>query len=61
METYTEYPYDYRAAAVQINAPLAMAYVPIQKFAELYNAAEGYPLGTVFRELDLPWEGGQGK
>ena len=61
MEKYTEYPFDHRAATVSINAPLAMAYVPIQKFTDLYTAAEGYQNGTVFRELDLPWKGGKGK
>ena len=61
MEKYKEYPYERRAVTVSINAPLAMAYVPIQKFTDLYTAAEGYRIGTIFRELDLPWKGGQGK
>ena len=37
---------------------LAMAYVPNQIWQELYDAAEGFPKGTIFRQLDLPFEGG---
>ena len=41
--------------------PLAMAYVPMQKFTNLYGAAEGFRRGTLFKELDLPFKGGKSK
>ena len=37
---------------------LAMSYVPTQKWEALYEAEEGLPRGTIFRRLDLPFEGG---
>ena len=37
---------------------LAMAYVPNQTWQELYEPQEGFPRGTIFRQLDLPFEGG---
>ena len=36
---------------------LAMAYVPMQKFEDLYNPEVGFDRGTVFRRLDLPYLG----
>lgn len=36
---------------------LAMAYVPTQKFEELYNPEVGFDRGTVFCALDLPYLG----
>jgi len=36
---------------------LAMAYVPMQKFEELYNPEVGFDRGTVFCALDLPYLG----
>ena len=35
--------------------PIAMAYVPMQKWQELYDPASGLHRGTIFRELDLEW------
>ena len=37
---------------------LAMAYVPTQRWQVLYEPEEGLPRGTIFRQLDLPFEGG---
>ncbi len=37
---------------------LAMGYVPVQIWRELYEPAEGFTRGTIFRELDLPFKGG---
>ena len=34
---------------------IAMAYVPMQEWKELYDTASGFSHGTIFRELDLPW------
>lgn len=53
--------YDERATRIRVNGPLAMAYVPTQKFTHLYSAAEGYHRGTIFKELDLPFKGGKNK
>ena len=37
---------------------LAMAYVPTQQWQDLYEAEEALHRGTLFRQLDLPFEGG---
>lgn len=37
--------------------PLAMAYVPWQKWCKIYDVCEGFQRGTIFRELDMPFEG----
>lgn len=40
------------------NLPLAMAYVPWQKFRNLFpNEFESLKHGTIFKELYLPWTG----
>lgn len=37
---------------------LAMAYVPDQMSIEpQYSPEEGFCAGTIFKDLDLPWEG----
>ena len=38
--------------------PLAMAYVPSQRFENLYEACDGWHRGTIFADLDKPYEGG---
>ena len=38
-------------------ASLAMAYVPMQKFQNLYTPEEALANGTLFMELDKPWLG----
>lgn len=40
------------------NTVLAMAYVLIQQFENLYEIEEGFDRGTVFPELDKPFMGG---
>ncbi len=35
--------------------PLAMAYVPWQKFGSTYELEKGFHKGTIFPELDLPF------
>jgi len=40
--------------------PLAMAYVPFQRWCETYEPAEGWCRGTIFPELDKPFLGGGG-
>ena len=37
--------------------PLAMAYVPMQKWADTYAPATAIDRGTIFLELDLPFIG----
>lgn len=38
--------------------PLAMAYVPSQRFENLYEVAEAWQNGTLFADLNKPYEGG---
>lgn len=40
--------------------PLAMAYVPFQRWCNTYEPAEALSRGTIFPELDLPFLGGGG-
>ncbi|MBQ7836562.1 MAG: spore coat associated protein CotJA [Clostridia bacterium] len=35
--------------------PVAMAYVPMQQWRDLYDPMSALVHGTIFRELDLPW------
>lgn len=37
--------------------PLAMAYTPMQQWKSTYSPQEGLSRGTIFPELDLPFEG----
>jgi len=43
------------------NMPLAMAYVPMQKWKTVYNNDVALIRGTIFPELDLPFLGGRDK
>ncbi len=36
---------------------LAMAYVPMQEFTDIYEPEQGLSRGTIFAELDLPFMG----
>lgn len=38
--------------------PVAMAYVPYQKWGETYSHQDALCRGTIFKELDLPFAGG---
>lgn len=38
---------------------VAMAYVPYQTFAEVYDVAYAFTAGTLFPELDKPFKGGR--
>lgn len=40
--------------------PLAMAYVPMQQWSEVYDEAEAFSAGTLFPELNLPFEPEEG-
>ena len=37
--------------------PIAMAYVPWQKWCDLYDLPKAFQSGTIFRELDKPFLG----
>ena len=37
--------------------PLAMAYVPWQRWQNIYDAEKGFCNGTIFQELNLPFFG----
>lgn len=38
--------------------PLAMAYVPMQAWNQIYDTEEGFYAGTIFPCLNLPFDGG---
>ena len=38
--------------------PLAMAYVPYQEFEDLYDASAALENGTLFKNLNFPFERG---
>ncbi len=42
------------------NLPLAMAYVPMQKYRDSYTYEEALKAGTLFPELDKPFLGRKG-
>lgn len=39
------------------NMPLAMAYVPMQRWQKIYEDSKAIMRGTIFEELDLPFKG----
>ena len=38
--------------------PLAMVYSPVQEWRDLYDNEMGHERGTIFKELDFPFLGG---
>ena len=49
---------DSESVGQTIYAPsLAMAYIPRQKFRNLFTDEEGFEKGTIFKELYKPFEG----
>ena len=42
------------------NLPVAMAYVPMQRWERVYEPERGLKEGTMFPELNLPFKGYQG-
>lgn len=40
--------------------PIAMAYVPWQQWRMIYEPKEALKRGTIFKELDLPFEAAKG-
>jgi len=47
--------------AGQLPLPLAMAYIPPQKWTIVYDNDEALRAGTLFPALHLPFEGGRKK
>ena len=41
--------------------PLAMVYSPLHEFRDIYTPDVALDRGTMFAELDLPFEGGNGR
>ena len=39
--------------------PLAMVYSPVQEWRDLYDSETGHERGTIFKELDFPFLGGE--
>lgn len=46
------------AARFPANTPLAMAYVPFQQWGEVYSEDDAFNAGTLFPELNFPFERG---
>ncbi|MBQ8174880.1 MAG: spore coat associated protein CotJA [Clostridia bacterium] len=46
------------AASTDCGMTLAMAYVRSQPFENIYSAEDGFGRGTIFADLDKPYEGG---
>lgn len=42
-----------------VGYPLAMVYSPCQSFNEIYGLEEALHRGTLFKQLDLPFEAGK--
>ena len=40
--------------------PIAMAYVPWQRFGQTYDLSKALSVGTIFPELDKPFRGKRG-
>ena len=71
MERYPFYPPGFMRAEQTMNMnvshqnnhsdncdlPLAMAYVPMQSFGEIYECDKALMRGTIFCELDKPFRG----
>ena len=41
--------------SISIDAPIGMAYVPSQKFSNVYDWETGFSRGTIFSALDKPF------
>lgn len=46
------------ASRFPANTPLAMAYVPFQQWGEVYSEEDAFNTGTLFPELNFPFEKG---
>ena len=48
---------DVRSYDTFTSMPIAMAYVPWQVWQDIYDAEKGLHRGTIFQELDKPFQG----
>lgn len=57
-----QYPTDARADLRESEPArtLAMAYIVDQAWRDLYETEQGFPIGTIFRELHFPYTGRKG-
>lgn len=46
-----------REQDVLFDLPIAMAYVPWQKWEKIYDIQKGFQQGTIFEKLDKPFRG----
>ena len=49
--------HDCHGNVLPVGTPLAAVYAPVQLFRELYDHEKALSCGTLFRELDKPFEG----
>ncbi len=52
---------DCRGEYVQGGPSLAMVYSPYQHWQNVYDHDKGFSRGTIFRDLDMPFEASQSK
>ena len=46
-----------REQDVLFDLPIAMAYVPWQKWEKIYDVQKGFQRGTIFEKLEKPFRG----
>ena len=56
-QTATSCPVEISRKDALYDMPLAMAYVPWQRWQNIYDAEKGLCNGTIFQELNLPFLG----
>lgn len=49
---------DVTMSALPSNPVLAMSYVPMQFYRDMYSTEKGFSAGTIYPELDKPFLGG---
>ena len=49
---------DVTMSALPSNPVLAMSYVPMQFYRDMYSTEKGFSAGTIYPELDKPFYGG---
>ena len=60
MENHSSCSYKQEKEVLKLDSmPLAMAYVPWQKWQNIYNRQAALKNGTLFEELNKPFKGGQ--
>ena len=58
MENHSSCSYKQEKEVLKLDSmPLAMAYVPWQKWEDIYSPEEGFARGTIFAQLDKSYIG----